>query len=351
MTRSRILAAVSIVLVFAIGAGGLDGCRPALPSSGEGRPGASAGARPQTPAPAPPPGSSEPGRTVVLVDDLGEALVLPRPAERVVSLSPNLTEIVYFLGAGDRLVGVTDFCDWPPEARSKPSIGGIVNPSLERVLAARPDVVLAARGNDIAFLRRLTKAGLSVFATDPQTLEDVLQLIVRIGRIVGREEVAAEKTRRLRRQVERLRAKAAGMHHRPRALVVVQLDPLFVAGAGTFVDDLLHAAGMENAAAGARPWAEWGAERVIASRPELVIVIREHGSPEADRTVLASIASRSPWRELQAVRSGQVYSVTDDYLTIPGPRLVKGLAELVDIHARYEQAAQLDSERSGGGRA
>jgi iron complex transport system substrate-binding protein len=276
---------------------------------------------------------------ISLADDLGHLVVLPHPPQRVVSLSPNLTEIVYFVGAGSRLVGVTDFCDYPPAARTRPKIGGIINPSLERVLALKPDLVLAARGNDLAFVERLRQHGLPVFATDPHSFEEVLRLIERIGALLGLAEQARVRTARLRGRLAELEARARASPTHPRALVLISLDPLFAAGRDTFIDDLLRHAGLRNAAAARGPWAKWSAERVLASAPDLLVVVAEHGGTAATRReLLAQLQHRSPWRELACVRAGQVYPATDDYLTIPGPRLLEGLAELVAIHRRYDLA-------------
>ncbi len=285
------------------------------------------------------PRTSSPAGPVLEVDDLGVEVSLPGPARRVVTLSPNMAEILCFIGASDRLVGVTEFCKYPPEAAAKPKVGGIVNPSLEKILALRPDLVLAARGNDKAFIAKLRGHGIPVFAADPQTLDDVVRLVKRIGRLVGMEQEAADKAASLSARIRQLCRRAAALTTRPRAVVVIELDPLFVAGPGTFVDDLLSRAGMTNAVEAQRPWVQWSSERLAAARPDLAIIVARHGGL-ASNEVIQKLMSRSPWRELEAVKAGRVYAVTDDLVTIPGPRLVDGLAELIAVHEMYERSLE-----------
>lgn len=275
-------------------------------------------------------------------DDLGHVVMLPAAPRRVVSLSPNLTEVVFFLGAGDRLVGRTDFCDYPPEAIAVPSVGAIVMPSLEKVLALKPDLVLAAHGNDMSFIQRLRERKVPLFGVNPQNLEDVFSVMERLVLILGLGDAGRERIEQLRREVTALRAEAATLNTRPSALVVVEMDPLFVAGSGSFVDDLLREARLTNAAVGEKPWAQWSGERLLASRADLLIFAHGHvGQREGRNELLAAVRKRSPWRELPAVKAGHVYTVQDDYITIPGPRLVKGLAALVEIHKTYSRAASI----------
>jgi iron complex transport system substrate-binding protein len=275
-----------------------------------------------------------------LRDGLGNTIELTGPAKRVVSLSPNLTEIVCFVGGYDQLVGVTDFDKYPPEIASKPRMGGIVNPSLEKVVAAKPDVVLVARGLDRGLIDRLRSQGVQVFGSDPQNLDDVRALTEQVAQILGRASTARSRLDALRAQIAQTERAVVRPDVKPKALAVIEVDPLFVAGSGSFVDDLLRLAGYSNAAEGSKPWAQWSAERVLAANPDLVFFVSEHGeiSRGMDPDLAARLKTRSPWRNLKAVQQGCLFSVTDDYVTIPGPRLVKGLAELVEVRKRYFQA-------------
>ena len=270
-------------------------------------------------------------------DALGNAVELAAPVKRVVSLSNNLTEIVCFVGGYSQLVGVTEFDKYPPEVASTPKMGGIVNPSLERVVAAKPDLVLVARGLDRHIIDRLKSQGVQVFGSDPQNLDDVLSLSDLIAKMLGREAEAKPKLDTLRAQIAKTEKEVARPEVKPMALVVVEVDPLFVAGDGSFVDDLLHRAGFTNAAAGSKPWAQWSSERLLAANPDLVFLVSEMGriSRGMDPDLAARLKGRSPWSDMTAVQQGRLFPVTDDYVTIPGPRLALGLAELVRIRSQY----------------
>ncbi|MCD6352392.1 MAG: ABC transporter substrate-binding protein [Armatimonadetes bacterium] len=276
-------------------------------------------------------------------DDLGEQVTLAHPARRVVSVAPNLTEIVYFIGAGDRLVGRTDFCDYPPEVKHKPSIGGVVTPSLEKVLALYPDLVLVARGTDLYFIQRLRRQGLPVFASDPKSLDDVFELILAIGRMLGQDTVAARKVSELRARVKSMSKEVPIEHPQPRALAIISLDPVFVAGGGSFLDDLLRRAGFQNAASEDKPWVQWGAERILAADPDLLIYVSQSGD---DKEALAAFL-HPPWSGLKAVAESRIYAVREDLVTIPGPRLVEGLQKLILIRHQATAALSFDHQQPG----
>lgn len=272
------------------------------------------------------------------VDALGNEVRLGGPAQRVVSLAPNLTEIVCFVGGEGQLVGVTDFCKYPPQVRNKPKVGGIINPSLEKVLALKPDLLLVARGTDLRIIERMRKSGVAVYAADPKSVRDVIGLVRTVGHLLGRDAEAEAAARQLENKLAALRSKSPRAGRRPKALAIVELEPLFVAGSGSFLDDLLELAGLQNAASGEKPWARWSSERVLDADPDLILVVRMQApTGPAASDLRKQLVSRSPWRTLRAVKAGDVYAVTDDLVTIPGPRLLDGLEEVVAIRRAYER--------------
>jgi len=275
---------------------------------------------------------------IYAVDALGVEVRLASPARRVVSLAPNLTEIVCLVGGEGQLVGVTDFCKYPPQVRSKPKVGGVINPSLERVLALRPDLLLVARGTDLRIIERMRKSGVPVYAADPKSVREVIGLVRAVGHLLGRDAEADAAARKLEARLAALTSKQPARGRRPKALAVVELEPLFVAGSGSFLDDLLRLAGLENAARGEQPWARWSSERVLNADPDLILVVCAHGAlGGADSGLRDRLMARAPWRTLRAVKAGDVYSVTDDFVTIPGPRLLDGLEQVVSIRRAYER--------------
>ncbi len=279
-------------------------------------------------------------------DDLGNTITFEEPPQRIISLSPNLTEIIFLVGAEEQLVGRTDFCDYPPQALAKPSIGGIVNPSLEKLVSLEPDLVLIARGVDAAFLDRLRKMEICFLGYDPQTLDDVIALIQRLGQLTGHDQQGAEASDKLAQRKAQVEADS-----RPRAdiqlrvLFVLSREPLFVAGTTSFVDNILRTCGARNAIAGVphvdqrRPWPQISRETVVAADPQLIVFADTHGADSSSTSAdtLTQLRATPGWRGVAAVLTGQVYTISDDLITIPGPRLIEGL----------EQISQLVHEAAG----
>lgn len=241
---------------------------------------------------------------------------------RIVSLAPNLTEIVFLLGRQDRLVGVTRYCNYPPEASRLPKVGGIVDPDVERVVAARPDLVLCTTdGNPKERVKVLEEMGIPCFAAAPQDLAGVFRTIEAVGDLVGAPE-------RGRREAASLRARAAGIAGPapagpvPRVLFAVSTSPVIAAGAGTFLDELVRTAGGKNvAAAYSGRYPRLSVEDLVAAEPDVIFIAAMAGverfSPDVTR-----------WREVPAFRDGAIVTLDGDLVTRPGPRMVTALEEV-----------------------
>jgi len=255
----------------------------------------------------------------VATDALARAEAPPPAARRVVSLNPSLTAILLDLGARSSIVGVDDFsAQQQPSLSGLPRVGGLYDPSLEAVTALQPDLVVLVQGvEQRAFGDRLGALGIPVLVFDPKTYDDVLGTIETLGVRVGRGDAAQAKVAALRRARDDA-AKAARGRPRPRTVIVLQREPLFVAGAGTFLDDMLRAAGGENLAAalpGLYPRAslEW----LVSVGPE--VILDTAADPGAAR------AFWSRWPSLPAVRDGRVVPADASVVTLPGPHLDEAL--------------------------
>ena len=212
-------------------------------------------------------GGSPDGWAGEVTDMLGRRVRIPDHAARIVSLAPSITETVFVLGDGDRLVGVTDFCDYPPEAARKPRVGGISTPSFEAILALRPDLIIATSESNYAeHVERLVSLGLPVYVVQPVDFETVLESIDRIGRVLGRDAAARARVAAMRRDADAI-ARAVAGSPRPRVLYVVWPNPLIAPGRGTLITELIHRAGGESVTAPSRcrtracrwrPWSSGG---------------------------------------------------------------------------------------------
>jgi ABC-type Fe3+-hydroxamate transport system substrate-binding protein len=256
-------------------------------------------------------------------DALGRKVDVQATPKRIVSLVPSVTEVLFALGIGSRVVGVTRYSDYPPAARCKPHVGSYDAPSIEAIVATRPDLVIADADVDSSVLiDRLSAFHIPVYVVYPHTLADTVAMLARFGKVAGVPAAGARLSDSLRRTIERAKAAVAG---RPtvRVLLCEMLHPLVAAGPQTLADDLLRIVGGENVVpAGPLRYPTWGAEGVLAADPQVIVVAPHPGGPDPT-------AYFRRWPQLTAVRTGHVVTIDADWLQFPGPRLACGLAALV----------------------
>jgi len=270
-----------------------------------------------------------PGRTAnngpsrEIKDDAGRLVSIPTKVDRIVSLAPNLTEIVFAVGAGNRLVGRTSYCDYPPEAKAIAEVGDTIHPNIEPIIALKPQVVLVSTASQLeAFTQQLQGQNIAVFVTDPHDLEGVFRSIEQIGEIVGEKDRANQLVQKLR---ERTNAVEQAAKQKPPVRVFYQAsgEPLYTAGRDSFVTDLMRRAGAVSVTADVPgAWPKYSNESALAARPE-AIILPTGGSMGAANANVADALRQSP-----AVLNGRVYKINDDHLARPGPRLVDGLEEM-----------------------
>lgn len=255
----------------------------------------------------------------------------PSPASspsRIVSLAPGITEILFALGLGDRVVGVTTYCDFPPEARAKPKVGGYADPSAEAILEREPDLVLVSPGpgNRDAALA-LERAGLRVVVVPMETLEETLAAMRAIGEACGVPERGSALERAVRERLETVSRRLEGRPPVP-ALFCVQIDPLIVAGAGTLPSELMRIAGGKNVIEAPR-YPRIGIESVLELAPEVVLQSRMDAPSPEERGRESEFWNR--WASLPAVRSRRVYVVDGSVVLRPGPRVADAAEELAGL--------------------
>jgi iron complex transport system substrate-binding protein len=263
-------------------------------------------------------------KPVLLTDELGRQVKIPAEVKRVVSLAPNLTEIVFALGKGEQLAGDTDFCDYPPEATRKPHVGGPVNPNFEQIVALRPDLILATSINRRETVDALDHLGLPVFLTDPQSLDGMIASVGRIGAALHSQESAALLLNELRARLADLDRRLAGAPPR-KVLFVVWTDPLISIGRNTFIADALRHAGAQSVVDTAAEWPRINLEEMVRLQPEYLVFASAHaGDSQHD---IDALRTRPGWRELDAIRRGNI-AVISDAINRPAPRLVDAIEQL-----------------------
>lgn len=264
-----------------------------------------------------------PADAPTVTDGLGRSVRVPKAPERVVSLSPAATEILFAIGAGPKVVAGTEFDNFPEEAKALPKVGGFTPQSInvEAVLAHRPDLVVAGPQNEV--IAALEKFDIPVIAFGPKGVGAVADDIELLGRVTGREGKAAEVAADFRRRWEAERRQPAGS--RPKVLFVLADEPLITCGSGTFIDEIITAAGGQNVFADAGgEWPKVSDEQVLARGCDVILCV-EHVGGDAGG-VPARLKARPGWDRLAAVKTGRVHVIDADLITRPGPRLVDGLA-------------------------
>lgn len=270
-------------------------------------------------------GTSGGSGKITLTDDAGNKLVLDKPADRIVSLAPGNTEIVYAVGAQDKLVGVTTYCDYPPAAKKKPRIGDFSTPNVEKIASVNPQVVLVTGGIQKGMVESLNKLGIKVFVIDPKSFEGLFKDMEAVGVMAGIKDVAASKVEAMRKQVSQVEAKAKDL---PKTNVFFEIykQPLMTAGTGTMIDLMIKTAGGKNLGAAAGPqFPEFSEEQLLKDNPDVYVAVKGSQSDPAD------ISQRPGYSALKAVKDGRVYVVEDNPFVRSGPRLVQGLQQLAQI--------------------
>ena len=260
-------------------------------------------------------------------DMVGRAVSVPERPARVISLAPSLTETIFALGAAERLIGVTRYCDFPDEARAKARVGGVADPNFEVILSLRPDLVLATtEGNRLEDVRALERLEIPVYVVRPLDFASVLDSIGRVGELLGRRDAARQLVAEMRRGAAAVAQALEGAARR-RVLYVLWGRPLIVPGRDTLITDLIGRAGGDSVSAG-EPLAypRFSVEEAVARQPDLVVVAQH-----ATASLAGGLRAWPQLGLLPAVREGRVYRIDGDLTHRPGPRILEGLRTLARL--------------------
>jgi len=303
MKKLLILAIMAAMLI------GLAGCtRPAVQP--EQTPGQQAGKTAET--------------AIEITDFKGRTITLEKLPERIISLSPSNTEILFTLGAGDKVVGVTSYCDYPEEVKKIQQVGTFDGPNMELIKQAKPDVVLAGYIQEEA-VKAMEAMGITVIVTEAESFEAIYTSIGIIGKITGTEAKADEIITGMKDKIAEIQGKNKDKE-KPKVFYVVWTDPLTTAGSKTFINDVIKAAGGINVAEKVEGWAGYSAEQLMQDAPDMLIAAlhsTDKGMAKAD------LEKNQIFNKLECVKAGKVYVMSDDnVISRPGPRIVQGIEEM-----------------------
>lgn len=271
------------------------------------------------------PASATPPVTREVTDGYGRTVHVPLHPSRIVSLAPSLTETLYALGVEDRLVGDTDYCDYPPDAQKKPKVGGVINPNLEQIAILHPDLVLLTKeGNLLETVRALDSLGIPTYATDAHTIDEIISSTQKLADVLNASAAGKTLTDDLDRRLAVLQSRLAQAPPK-RVLFIVWPDPLISIGKSTFIGDALRRAGGVSIIDSNQDWPQVSLEEVAHLQPDYLVLAASHsGSADHD---FETLANRPGWQILDAVRNRH-FAVVSDAIIRPAPRMVSVIEEL-----------------------
>ncbi len=259
-------------------------------------------------------------------DIKGRQIELEKLPERIVSLSPSNTEIVFALGAGSKLVGVTSYCDYPEEVKDIEKIGTFEGPNIEMIKKVQPDVVLAGGYIQEDIITALENLNIPVVSTEASDFDTIYDSIALIGKLVGGEDRAEEIINNMHKTIDDIKSKVRGKE-KPNVFYLVWTDPLTTAGKGTFINDVIQIAGANNVAESVEGWAKYSVEELVKQNPDMIISAyhsTDEGMSKED------LMNNPIFKNLDCVKKGNIYVMKDDnVIARPGPRIIEAVSEMV----------------------
>ena len=262
------------------------------------------------------------------IDEVGRKGVVLSPPKRVISLAPNITEILFSLGLDEEIVGVSTHCNFPERAKSKVQVGSYISLDFEKILSLKPDIVIATgAGNTRDMVERLEKLGFPIYVIFPKNFDGILRSIDYLGKVVDREKEARAIIQEMKRRRQRVIDLTRGLP-RPKVFLQIGEAPIVTVGKGSFADDLIDLAGGENIAREEKEmYPRWSMEEILRRSPEVILI--SSMNPKGDYQRLLQEWAR--WRVIPAVKNGRISLMDSDLVDRPSPRIIQGLEEIAKI--------------------
>ena len=261
-------------------------------------------------------------------DEVGREVTFLFPPKRIVSLAPNITEILFSLGLDEEIVGVSIHCNFPEKARRRVQVGSYISLDFERITSLQPDLIIATgAGNTREMVDRLKKLGFPTFVIYPKNFNDILQSIGHIGQVVNRDREARGIIEGMRKRSQRVIELSRNLP-RPKVFIQIGDAPMVTVGKGSFADDLIRLTGGENIAGKENEvYPRFGMEEILKRSPEVVVI--SSMNPKGDYQKVLQEWTR--WNTLPAVKNGRIHLMDSDLIDRPSPRIIDGLEELARI--------------------
>jgi iron complex transport system substrate-binding protein len=263
-----------------------------------------------------------------VTDEIGRRVNITPAPQRIVSLAPGITETLYALGLDDKITGVTGYCNWPPRARQKPRIGGFTNPSVEKIVSLKPDLIIAtADGNRKDTVNQLQRIGLPVYVTNPSDTEKILKSILNIGEITNSNDAAKKLVAKLRRRLNNIDSQTKNKI-KPRVFFQIGLEPVITAGSGTLINEVIGRAGGVNIAYNdTARYPRYSAEGIMAGSPDIILFAPMANDKEF--TVVKKFWNK--YGEIPAVKNRRIYPINTDLISRASPRIFDAIETMAVI--------------------
>ncbi len=264
----------------------------------------------------------------MITDETGRSLNISREPQRIVSLAPGITETLYELGLDSRIVGVTSYCNWPRQVSLKPRIGGFTNPSIEKIVSLKPDLIIAtADGNRKDTVTQLERIGLPVYVTNPSDMEKILKSILNIGEITNQKNTAYKLTATLRKRLNNITALTQNKK-KPKVFFQIGLEPVITAGSGTLINEVIgRAGGINIAGSNTARYPRYSAESIMAGSPDIILF-----APMANDKEFLSV--KKFWQnfpEIPAVKNKKIHPIDTDLISRASPRIFDAIESMALI--------------------
>ncbi len=263
-----------------------------------------------------------------LIDQVGRRVNVPDNPQRIVSLAPNITEIVFLLGREERLVGTTQYSNYPAAAEKLPRVGSYVRLDLEKIIALKPDLCLGIKdGNPQHTVKKIEELGIPVYVINPLTLDDIIDVVLRFGSLLGEVPKSKVLAKDMKMRIDRVKERITQVSARPGVFFQIDAAPMISAGENTFIHELITIAGGRNLAAGSDMYPRFNWEEIIRLQPEIAIIASMAGGHSIDDLK----GGWQKWPQIPAVRNNRIHVVDANLIDRPTPRLIEGLEEFARI--------------------
>jgi iron complex transport system substrate-binding protein len=258
-------------------------------------------------------------------DEVGREVIVLFPPKKIVSLAPNITEILFSLGLDREIVGVSIHCNFPEKVQSKVRVGSYISLDFEKIVSLKPDLIIATgAGNTRDMVERLERLGFPTYVIFPRNVEDVIRSVGHLGQLVGREKEGVEIIQEMKRRRERVVELTLGLP-RPRVFLQIGEAPVVTVGKNSFADDLIRLAGGDNVAGNEKEmYPRFGMEEILKRSPEVILI----SSMNPRWNYQKAFQEWSRWKTIPAVKNGRIHLIDSDLIDRPSPRIIEGLEEM-----------------------